>query len=295
MTLIEGMAAGAAVLASDIGAFRRVLADGRFGRQFANRDPAALAAAAVGLLADEAGRRALAEAGSAGRLALRLERRLRRGGRRVSARHAQFHGQGRAAMTLVDWILGVALVLVLFASALVNVAHRLDRLNLRVQAAAETLRASRAHRSGAALELATSGSLDPAGSLLLADAAHRARAALDGWSDGDLLAPEDLDARVGRAAQAETDLTEAIRAVAAEVPAPAGAGPADAFADLDRAGLMLSMARRLYNDAAAQCTQLHAARIVRWFRLAGRSGPPPTLDFDDAGPALGPGEGATGR
>ena len=198
-------------------------------------------------------------------------------------------------MTPVAWILGVALVLVLFASALVNVAHRLDRLNLRVQAAAETLRASRAHRSAAALELATSGSLDPAGSLLLADAAHRARAALDGWSDGDLVAPDDLDARVGNAEQAETDLTDAIRAVAAEVPAPADAADPGAFAELDRAGLMLSMARRLYNDAAAQCTQLHRARTVRWFRLAGRSGPPPTLDFDDAGHALGPTGGVPGR
>lgn len=63
MTLIEGMAAGAAVLASDIGAFRRVLADGRFGRVFPNRDPAGLAAAAIGLLADDTARRALAEVG----------------------------------------------------------------------------------------------------------------------------------------------------------------------------------------------------------------------------------------
>ncbi len=63
MTLIEGMAAGAAVLASDIGAFRRVLDDGRFGRLFPNRDPAGLAAAAIGLLDDDAARRALAEVG----------------------------------------------------------------------------------------------------------------------------------------------------------------------------------------------------------------------------------------
>jgi phosphatidyl-myo-inositol alpha-mannosyltransferase len=63
VTLIEGMAAGAAVLASDIGAFRQVLADGRLGRLFPNRDPAGLAAAAIGLLTDETARRSLAEAG----------------------------------------------------------------------------------------------------------------------------------------------------------------------------------------------------------------------------------------
>lgn len=186
-------------------------------------------------------------------------------------------------MTPLTWILLVALALVLLASGLIQVAHRLDRLNLRVLAAAESLRAARAGRSAAALELATSGSLDPAASLLLADAAHRAREALE-KPPPDPLEPDAFPERVGRAERAETDLSEAIRALAEQT--PADGGPADAFADLDQAGLMLSMARRLYNDAAAQCTQLHAARTVRWFRLAGRSGPPPTLDFDDAVPAL---------
>jgi phosphatidyl-myo-inositol alpha-mannosyltransferase len=63
MTLIEGMAAGAAVLASDIGAFRRVLADGEFGRLFSTGDPAALAAAAIALMADDPAREVLAAAG----------------------------------------------------------------------------------------------------------------------------------------------------------------------------------------------------------------------------------------
>jgi hypothetical protein len=188
-------------------------------------------------------------------------------------------------VTPLTWILVVALALVLLASGLIQVAHRLDRLNLRVQAAAESLRAARAGRSAAALELATSGGLDPAASLLLADAAHRAREALDR-----------RDARIGQVEQAETDLTEAIRAVAEQLPVDVeGVDPAEDFADLDRAGLMLTMARRLYNDAAAQCTQLHAARTVRWFRLAGHSGPPATLDFDDVVPALGPAGQASGR
>jgi hypothetical protein len=223
-------------------------------------------------------------------------------------------------MTPVTWILVVALALVLLATGLVQVAHRLDRLNLRVLAAAESLRAARAARAAAALELATSGGLDPAASLLLADAAHRAREALDDpaphavdqraldhgdfdhgafdhgafdhgpFDHGDAAA----DQRVGRVARAETDLTEAIRAVAEQAPVE-DAGPADAFADLNRAGLTLSIARRLYNDAAAQCTQLHAARAVRWFRLAGHSGPPATLDFDDVVPALGPAGQDPGR
>ncbi len=54
IVLVEAMAAQAAVLASDLPAFRRVLADGTCGRLFANQDSAALAAGLVDLLADPA-------------------------------------------------------------------------------------------------------------------------------------------------------------------------------------------------------------------------------------------------
>lgn len=50
IVLAEAMAAGAPIVASDIGAFRRVLGDGRAGTLFDTGDPAALATAAGGLL-----------------------------------------------------------------------------------------------------------------------------------------------------------------------------------------------------------------------------------------------------
>ncbi|YAL81843.1 glycosyltransferase family 4 protein [Dermacoccaceae bacterium W4C1] len=50
--LIEAMSAGAPVLASDIGAFRRVLDEGRVGALFANENPASLAQEAIALLDD---------------------------------------------------------------------------------------------------------------------------------------------------------------------------------------------------------------------------------------------------
>jgi phosphatidylinositol alpha-mannosyltransferase len=50
--LLEAMAAGTPVLASDIEAFRLVLDDGRAGRLFAVDDPADLAAHATAMLAD---------------------------------------------------------------------------------------------------------------------------------------------------------------------------------------------------------------------------------------------------
>ena len=62
IVLIEAMAAGATVLASDIPAFRRVLADGAHGVLFANGDPADLVARLTALLDDPERRDALDEA-----------------------------------------------------------------------------------------------------------------------------------------------------------------------------------------------------------------------------------------
>ncbi len=74
--LVEALAAGAPVLASDLDAFRRVLDDGRVGVLFPTGDVPALAAALTGLLADDARRAAL----RAGRLAVGAPLRLGDGG-----------------------------------------------------------------------------------------------------------------------------------------------------------------------------------------------------------------------
>jgi len=54
IVLVEAMAAQAAVIASDLPAFRRVLEDGRCGQLFANQDSAALAEGLVALIRDQA-------------------------------------------------------------------------------------------------------------------------------------------------------------------------------------------------------------------------------------------------
>ncbi len=63
--LIEAMSAGAAVLASDIPAFSRVLDQGAAGARFANEDPADLARQLLALLRDPVERGRLAAAGRA--------------------------------------------------------------------------------------------------------------------------------------------------------------------------------------------------------------------------------------
>ena len=65
IVLVEAMAAGSCVVASDIPAFRHVLEDGKSGRLFTARDPSALADAVLSVLADDAARRALVSRGFA--------------------------------------------------------------------------------------------------------------------------------------------------------------------------------------------------------------------------------------
>ena len=65
IVLVEAMSAGTCVVASDLGAFRRVLDDGALGAVFPTGDPAALATALLQVLGDPARRRALADAGHA--------------------------------------------------------------------------------------------------------------------------------------------------------------------------------------------------------------------------------------
>jgi len=179
-------------------------------------------------------------------------------------------------MTLTR-ILLVAVVLLLVLVLLSWTASRLDRMNHRVETARAALQAALQGRSAVALELATSGLLDPASSLLVADAAHRARAA-------------DTDGLI----RAETDLTQALRAAIAAGAERDGAerdgaevitGPtldAETLAEVGHACLYVTMARRIYNDAVAHAVSLRGLRVVRWFRLAGHSVEPVTIDFDDA-------------
>jgi hypothetical protein len=76
------------------------------------------------------------------------------------------------------WWVGAAVVLVLlFGVYLSQIAGRLDRLHLRIEGARAGLELQLAQRISVVQEVAGSGVLDPATSLVLADAAAVARAA----------------------------------------------------------------------------------------------------------------------
>lgn len=199
-------------------------------------------------------------------------------------------------MTPSAWaaVLGAVVVLVLLAWYLTFSAARLDRLHHRVEGARGALDNQLLRRAGAASELASSGLLDPATSLLLAGAAAEAVAA----GEGDDSLEEGLGRDPVRREVAESDLSRALRAALDDPDQmrvlrsdPLGR---DLLAALDAAALRVRLARRFHNDAVKQTQRVRAKRIVRWARLAGHAPLPETFEMDDEPPALLSGGRGTG-
>ncbi|WP_425836118.1 hypothetical protein [Streptomyces fractus] len=150
-------------------------------------------------------------------------------------------------------------------------AGRLDRLHARIDAARAALDAQLLRRASVAQELATSGVLDPAASIVLYEAAHAARQA------------EEEQREV-----AESELSQALRAVFNE-PDQVGAvreapGGDEAAEELAQAVRRVPMARRFHNDAVRAARALRRHRTVRWFRLAGHAPFPLAFEMDDVPP-----------
>jgi hypothetical protein len=172
----------------------------------------------------------------------------------------------------LPWIVAAVALVILAAWYLSFSAARLDRLHARVEGALSALDAQLVRRASVSMQLATSGMLDPATALLLADAAHEAREATE---------PE--------RELAESDLTKALLAAFAEpdvVPTldadPGGRAMAQ---DLAAACLRVQLARRFLNDAVGAARVVRRKWVVRSLRLAGHAPWPPTFEIDDTPPA----------
>ena len=148
-------------------------------------------------------------------------------------------------------------------------AGRLDRLHNRVETARTALDLAMVRRSSAAYELASSGLVDPATSLLLADAVRRAK-------DADT-AERDL---------AESDLTRALRAAfgqpgfRAELDGKEGAK--ELVGDVEAAAHQVYIARKFYNDVAARTLDARRRPLARVFRLSGNAPQPEFFEMDDS-------------
>jgi hypothetical protein len=54
--------------------------------------------------------------------------------------------------------------------------------------------------------------------------------------------------------------------------------------DLRGTCVRVQLSRRFHNDAVRACRQVRKQRLVRWFRLAGHTPWPDTVEMDDTPP-----------
>jgi hypothetical protein len=148
-------------------------------------------------------------------------------------------------------------------------AGRIDRLHTRVDMARAALDVTLLRRSSLALELATSGILDPATSLLLAAAVHGTRDSTD--------RPRDL---------AESDLTRALRAAFSQPDFRASLsgkeGADELLAEIEATAHQVFLARKFYNDMVAATREARRRPLARVLRLSGRAKAPEFFEMDDS-------------
>jgi len=213
---------------------------------------------------------------------------------------------------VAEWGLLAAAAVLLLVWAVWVEASRLDRLHRKVAASLAVLETQLVRRASVAVELASSGILDPVSSVLVGEAAF---AALDASGEGTgtltSLPPElvrivaeqgDVPPRggattTGRPAgtdrsQVESELSATLRAALEdrdEVAAiRADPGGADLVEALAAAWFRVQLARRFHNEAVVQTGRVRGKVLVRWLRLAGHAPLPQPFDIDDAWPpALG--------
>jgi hypothetical protein len=190
------------------------------------------------------------------------------------------------------------IVIVVAAALLAGVyvswrAGRIDRLHARVEMARAALDVTLLRRSSVALELATSGLLDPATSLLLAAAVHGTRppggyggagsppvsgGGLGGVAPpGQAPRPRDL---------AESDLTRALRAAFSQPGFRSSLtgkeGADELLAEIEAAAHQVYLARKFYNDMVAATREARRRPLARVLRLSGKAKAPEFFEMDDS-------------
>jgi len=158
-------------------------------------------------------------------------------------------------------------------------AGRIDRLHARVEMARAALDVTLERRSSVALELATSGLLDPATSLLLASAVHGTRpgGARGGAPPDQYSRPRDL---------AESDLTRALRAAFSQPGFRSSLsgkeGADELLAEVEAAAHQVFLARKFYNDVVAATREARRRPLARLLRLSGKAKAPEFFEMDDS-------------
>ncbi|MCA5894027.1 hypothetical protein LEP48_11810 [Isoptericola sp. NEAU-Y5] len=183
----------------------------------------------------------------------------------------------------------LALVVLVAAAVVVWLAwvsaSRLDRLHRKVVASRIALQAQLTRRAGAAIDLASSGLLDPAGAVLVADAAFAVVDAAEAPDPGAELA---LDGLGPSRERAESTLTITLRSALDDEEAlrelRESTDGAELVGNLGAAWYRAQLARRFHNEAVAQAQRARRTWYVRLLHLTGRAGVPQTVELDDQMP-----------
>ncbi|GAB2623956.1 hypothetical protein [Pseudactinotalea suaedae] len=172
-------------------------------------------------------------------------------------------------------------VVAIVGLVLVNLAQRVDRLHRRVISSRAVLEAQLVRRAETAGNLARTGRLDAASTLIVAEAAWNAAVQAPRLVGG---ASDLADTGMERGL-VESELTIDLRAAlgdAEDLTAlradPVAAAP---LADLEQAAYRAQLARRFHNDAVVATQRLRQNPLVRVFHLAGRAAMPVTFEMDD--------------
>ena len=270
IVLVEAMAAGTAVVASDLDAFRRVLVDGTAGRLVPVDDPDALAAGLIEVLEDDARRKRYIEAATeavqrydwsvvAGQI-MRVYETVAGAGAKVQVAGTAGRRHSRTRWPTVEaddrglvitWIVIIALAVLFVVLLLVGAVGVPDR-----QPAGPAARALRPVLAGARRRTGPARGGRPRG--------RRRRLRRRARTGKRLAALADAAERAPRAAReaAENELSAALAMVD-----PASL-PRALVAELADAEARVLLARRFHNDAVRDTLALRERPAVRLLRLA---------------------------
>jgi hypothetical protein len=176
------------------------------------------------------------------------------------------------------------IILVVAAALFIGVyvswrAGRIDRLHARVETARAALDVTLLRRSSVALELATSGLLDPATSLLLAAAVHGTRAggsgpAAAGGKASSVVPPGEQSGDRPR------DLAESQPDFRSSMSGKEGAD--ELLAEVEETTHQVFLARKFYNNVVALTRDARRRPLARLLRLSGSAPTPVFFEMDDS-------------
>ncbi|AKU16883.1 hypothetical protein [Luteipulveratus mongoliensis] len=190
-------------------------------------------------------------------------------------------------MEIIGWVALVVALVSMAAWRLTYTAARLDRLHGRVEGTMSALDAQLVRRAEASLELVRSDALDPTSALVLGGAATSSLELADEEAVTSEVRVHGISPERGEVESALSEALEQILTPETIVDLrDRHAFGQEGLEIVYRAGQRVQLSRRFYNDAVRDVRRVRAKRFVRWFRLAGHTAMPESVEFNDFVPEI---------